>query len=180
MLGVFPCPILPGSGPPEPPLLSSPIRDLQLRLGQLHATSTSVTWAAAVGSIVGTGNTVTYNAPLAGGTYTVTATSVEDTSKSASASITVTPVSVSVAPSSAALFRGEPTVFMAAVTGTAGSMEVTWIATCGDAVPNGATLDYTAPEEVMDCDVTATSVLGRIHVRHGPGLCQERGRGNRG
>ena len=23
MLGVFPCPILPGSGPPEPPLLSS-------------------------------------------------------------------------------------------------------------------------------------------------------------
>ena len=38
-------------------------------------------------------------------------------------------------------------------------MEVTWIATCGDAVPNGATLDYTAPEEVMDCDVTATSVL---------------------
>ena len=37
MLGVFPCPILPGSGPPEPPLLFSPIRDLQLPTGQLPA-----------------------------------------------------------------------------------------------------------------------------------------------
>ena len=36
MLGVFPCPILPGSGPPEPPLLFSPIRDLQLPTGQLR------------------------------------------------------------------------------------------------------------------------------------------------
>ena len=35
MLGFFRCPILPGSGPPEPPLLFSPISDLQLPTGQL-------------------------------------------------------------------------------------------------------------------------------------------------
>ena len=45
MLGVFPCPILPGSGPPEPPLLSSPIRDLQLRLGQLLVGFIIAFWA---------------------------------------------------------------------------------------------------------------------------------------
>ena len=100
-----------------------------------------------------------YTAPLAGGNYTVTATSVEDGTKSASASVTVTPVNVSVTPNPAVLFRGEPAVFTATVTGTAESMDVTWAATCGDADPDGAMVNYTAPAEVMECDVTATSVL---------------------
>lgn len=50
----------------------------------------SVTWAVDGGSIDGTGNTITYVAPDAAGSYTLTATSVADATKSASAQITVT------------------------------------------------------------------------------------------
>ncbi len=60
--------------------------------------NTAVTWAVdgttngsdTVGKISGTGNSVTYLAPSAGGTHTVVATSVADTSKSGSASANIT------------------------------------------------------------------------------------------
>lgn len=55
-----------------------------------NASNTGVTWSAdGGGTVSGTGNTVTYTAPAAAGTYHVTATSEQDPSKSATAVVTV-------------------------------------------------------------------------------------------
>jgi len=62
-----------------------------------NTTDTAVNWSvdgapggsSSVGTITGTGNTVTYTAPPMTGTHTVTATSLADPSKSASAAVNV-------------------------------------------------------------------------------------------
>jgi hypothetical protein len=50
-------------------------------------TNTNVTWTASAGTISGASNTITYTAPSAAGSYTLTATSVADTTKSGTAAI---------------------------------------------------------------------------------------------
>ena len=52
-------------------------------------TNVAVSWKADMGTIAGTGTTVTYTAPNVAGDYTVTATSQADSSQSASAVVTV-------------------------------------------------------------------------------------------
>ena len=110
-----------------------------------NTANTAVTWTSSGGTLSGTGATVTWTAPAAGGTYTVTAASAADPSRTAVASVTVTPVAVSVTPTTAVLYRGEPTTITAAVTGTT-QTGVTWTASCGAVSGTGASVTYTAPE----------------------------------
>jgi CSLREA domain-containing protein len=108
----------------------------------------------------GSGNTVTWTAPVAGGPYTITAASTLDPSAVATAQVTVTSVNVQVTPTSTTLFRTEPATFTATVSGAAaGHTAVGWTMTCGTGVPAGNSLAYTAPATPGDCSVTATSVL---------------------
>lgn len=130
---------------------------LPLTASVSNAANEAVTWTASGGSIVGTGSAVQWAAPVAGGSYTVTATSVLDPARSAAASVTVTPVVVSVSAVSDALFRGETTSLTATVTGTSGR-SVTWSASCGTIIGVGATVQYTAPTTPGVCELRAVSV----------------------
>ncbi len=131
---------------------------VSLTVAVSNSTNTDVTWRASAGSIIGSGATVQFAAPVSGGTYEVTATSVLDTARRATAAITVTPVTVGVASSSAsALFRGASTGLTATVGGTSDT-RVTWNASCGAITGTGASVQYTAPETPGDCIVTARSV----------------------
>lgn len=122
------------------------------------ASDNTVTWSATGGTIAGSGATVTWTAPIGGGSFNVVATSSLDPGSSSSATVTVTPIGVSISPNITALFRGEPTVFTATVTGAAaGFGDVTWTSTCGTATPSGLTLAYVAPMS-GSCTITATSV----------------------
>ena len=163
-----------GDSTTPPPSVSVSISPSSVTVGALgtqsftatvaNATSSAVNWSASAGTIVSAGNTGMYTAPLAGGNYTVTATSVEDGTKSASASVTVTPVNVSVAPNPAVLFRGEPTVFTATVTGTA-QVLVTGAAgvTAADDADDGAcTWDHCSLREAINeanADVDADTIF---------------------
>jgi hypothetical protein len=120
-----------------------------------------VTWAASGGSFPSiSGNTATYTAPSAEGTYTVTATSAEDTSKKGTATVTVPYMSQSVIISSdnpKALFTGETFPFAATVSGMDNA--VTWEASIGSISAQGV---YTAPASVSGrhqmATITAKSV----------------------
>jgi len=133
------------------------------------STSTSVTWTvdniangnASVGTITGTGSTVTYVAPTNSGNHVLAATSVSDPTKSASAQVAVVPPatisSVVVAPGVLALNTGSQGQFSAAVTGTGSySTAVTWTSQRGTVSSTGL---YTAPASAGSDVVTATSVV---------------------
>jgi hypothetical protein len=125
-----------------------------------NASNQAVTWTATGGTISGSGSSISWQAPVQGGSYTVTATSVEDASASAAASLSVTSAAVSISPAAPALFRGEPASFTATVTGVvAGQTGVDWSVSCGDATPAAETLAYVAPTEPGECTITATSTF---------------------
>ncbi|HEX9010028.1 MAG TPA: hypothetical protein VF804_06650, partial [Holophagaceae bacterium] len=134
---------------------------------------TAVTWTvdnvsngnAAVGTITGTGNTVTYNAPAAVGAHTVMATSVADPTKKASASITIQAgVLVTLNPANATLNTGATLTLTATVSGTTNTA-VTWAVdsvangntSVGTLTGTGNTVTYTAPLAAGNHTVTATS-----------------------
>jgi len=142
------------------------------------SSNTAVTWKVdgvangntTVGTITGTGNSVTYTAPATAGSHTLTAISAADTSKSATASITVTvpppPVVVSVALSSTAanLTAGSVQPFTATVSGSSNT-DVTWKVdgvangdtTVGTITGSGNTVTYTAPAAAGSHTLTAIS-----------------------
>lgn len=125
-----------------------------------NAMNAAVTWTASGGDLTPNGTNATWQAPVSGGTYTITATSAADVTKSAAATISVSPVTVTVAPTSIALYRGEPAQFSAAVSGAvAGSAGVRWSASCGNVTATGDTLAYVAPATPGACTITATSTL---------------------
>jgi len=118
-----------------------------------------------VGTITGTGNTVTYTAPSAAGTHTVTATSSADTSKSASTTVTVqTAIAVTLSQASATVAIGASQAFTATVSGTTNTA-VAWTvdaiaggnATVGTVTGTGATVTYTAPATAGTHTLKATS-----------------------
>jgi len=121
------------------------------------AVNAAVSWSASGGSVVGTGDAVRWAAPVTGGSYTVTATSVLDPSRTGTATVTVTPVSVTVTAAASALFREEGTTLTAAVSGTS-DPRVTWTSSCGTVSGSGATVQFTAPTTPGTCTVRATSV----------------------
>jgi hypothetical protein len=126
-------------------------------------------WAgnSSVGTVPGSGNTVTYQAPTTPGTYTVTATSDYNSSKSASATVTVagTPtVGVTVNPAAASVSTGGTASFTAAVSGSSNTA-VTWSvdgvaggsSTVGTVSGTGASATYTAPASAGSHTLKATS-----------------------
>lgn len=122
-----------------------------------NAANTAVTWTASAGSIIGTGSAVQWAAPLAGGSYTITATSVLDPTRRVTLNATVTPVNVAVAATTSALLRTESTGLTATVTGTS-VVGVTWQASCGTVTGSGSSVQYIAPASGSSCVVRATSV----------------------
>lgn len=157
------------AGPPPPPITVSispstasvPAGGMQSFTASVaNAKFPDVTWSASGGTIGGSGATITWTAPLQGGSYTITATSVEDPIKSGSASVTVSGASVIVQPAAATRFRGQPQTFTATVSGAAqGGAGVTWSTTCGTGVEQQGALEITAPTDPGTCTVTATSTL---------------------
>jgi parallel beta-helix repeat protein len=130
--------------------------------------STAVTWSvdsivngdASVGTISGSGNTATYQAPSNAGSHMLAATSVSDPTKSDSAQVTVvsTPVisSLAISPATLTLSMSAQSQFTAAVTGTGTySSAVTWSAQRGSITSTGL---YTAPSTSCSDVVTAKSV----------------------
>ena len=118
--------------------------------------NTSVSWKASGGTVSSNGM---FTAPMAAGSYVVTATSMADSTKSASAAVTVTAstptptVSVSVSPASASLTTGGTQQFSATVTGSTNTA-VTWSASGGQISSSGL---FTAPSSAGTFIVTATS-----------------------
>ena len=116
-----------------------------------HATDTTVTWTATGGAIDPQGFYIAGNTP---GTFSVTATSVEQPTKSASATVTINapPITVTVSPATVTITPGQAQQFTAAVTGAANTA-VTWSATGGTISGSGL---YTAGN--TPGTFTATSV----------------------
>ena len=123
---------------------------------------------ATVGTISGTGASVSYIAPATAGAHTVTATSVADATKSASASVTVAPpppISIGLTPNSANMTFGGTQSFWVTVQ-NATNASVLWTvdgidagnATVGTLTGTGAPIIYTAPATPGTHTVTATSV----------------------
>ncbi len=118
------------------------------------AGNTAVTWTATGGTVSSSG---LYTAGGTAGSFSVKATSVQDSTKSASAAITITaaqPVGVSISPTSATLFPNGTQSFTATVT-NASNTGVTWTATGGTVSPAGV---YTAGATAGSFTVTATSL----------------------
>jgi hypothetical protein len=129
-------------------------------------TDMAVTWTvdniqngnSDVGTIAGSGNTVTYTAPTTEGNHVLAATSVQDTSKSAKTQVHIhkatNTATVTLSPSGATISTGATQVYYAAVSGTE-SQTITWFVdnvsngntTIGTLSPNvdGAHMLYTAP-----------------------------------
>ncbi len=139
------------------------------------SSNTAVTWAvdgvaggnATVGTITGSGDSVTYTAPAAAGSHTVTATSAATTSASASAVVTVqaaATVAVALSPATVSLNTGATTTLTATVTGSSNTA-VTWTvdgvaggnASVGTITGTGDSVTYTAPATAGSHTVTATS-----------------------
>ncbi|WLT30175.1 right-handed parallel beta-helix repeat-containing protein [Geothrix sp. PMB-07] len=115
---------------------------------------------ATVGTITGSGNSVTYTAPKNVGNFVLAATSVSDPTKSDSAQVIVTPTtpitSVVVSPSTWSLNAGSQKQFATTVSGT-GSYDsaVTWSAQRGTITATGL---YSAPATSGTDVVTVKSV----------------------
>gem|GEM_PF-375965 len=119
--------------------------------------SKNVTWSVVGGSANGiiTSEGV-YTAPATPGTYTITATSVEDSAKSGTATITVIFAGVFINDPQRGLLTGETATFRASVVGL-GNDAVTWTATGGGKIDSGTGI-YTAPDVAANVTITATSV----------------------
>jgi len=148
---------------------------LPLLATQSGATDSDVVWSvngiaggsAAVGTITGTGGAVTYTAPTAVGSYTITVACPENLSNNASATLTVLAagtVIVNLTPATASVNTGGTTAITASVTGNSNTA-VAWTvdgiangnATVGTITGTGATATYTAPAAAGSHTVTATS-----------------------
>jgi hypothetical protein len=138
------------------------------------SSSTAVAWTvdgvangnATVGTLTGSGNTVSYTAPAAAGSHTVTATSSANSAKSASTSVSVLAPAVVVTdnPASATLAPGGALAITASVSGSSNTA-VTWTvdgvangnSSVGTLAGTGNTVTYTAPAAAGSHTVTATS-----------------------
>jgi C1A family cysteine protease len=110
-----------------------------------------VTWSAPYGSITSDGS---YTAPATPGTYTITATSVEDITKTGTATVTVIAADIVITDPPKGLITGDTATFQASVTGLSDSA-VTWSASSGVITQSGV---YTAPATPGTYTITATSV----------------------
>lgn len=140
------------------------------------STNTAVTWTVdgiaggngAIGTVNGTGATVSYTAPASAGTHVLKAASQADATKSSASTLTIQAlppvVSVALNPSAASLSTGATQSFTAAVTGSS-NLAISWDvdgyasgnASVGTITGTGTTVSYTAPSLAGSHSVTATS-----------------------
>jgi plastocyanin len=121
------------------------------------ADNQGVRWENTGGMVMGEGTTVTYTAPIAPGTYTLTAVSQADPSRRATATINVVgEVSITLSPSAVRLEPGDTLEFTATVSGPQ-NQAVRWEATAGEVAGTGTTVTYTAPPEVGNYTLTVIS-----------------------
>jgi hypothetical protein len=121
------------------------------------AGSPGVRWENTGGTVMGEGTTVTYTAPMAPGTYTLTAVSQADPSRRATATINVVgDVSITLSPSVVRLEPGGTFDFTAMVSGVE-NQAVQWEASAGEVSGTGMTITYTAPSEVGSYTLTVIS-----------------------
>ena len=122
--------------------------------------NTSVTWSIQEGSAGGTVSSAgLYTAPQAAGTFHVVAMSQADPTKSGVSMITVPAVSVSVSPMSDTLGPNGLRTFVATLSGTVVSTNVTWSileGAAGGSITNNGT--YTAPATTGTFHVAAASM----------------------
>jgi len=122
----------------------------------------TLTWTPSCGVVEGSGETVTYTAPMAPGTCSLTVSTTVDPDEQHTVFVTVTGagegLEVSTVPSEANLDAGGRITVTADVRGAEES-DLTWSATCGDVDGQGRTALYAAPDTPGSCIVTAASVL---------------------
>ena len=142
--------------------------------------ATTVTWSvdgvaggnSTVGTITGTGNTVTYTAPATSGTHSIVATSTIDSSKHAACTVVVSAnavasvSSVSLNPTSLTVSAGNAaSISLSVATSGGASTAVVWKVdgitngntTVGTITANGNVATYTAPATTGTHSITATS-----------------------
>jgi hypothetical protein len=120
-----------------------------------NTSNTAVTWSASGGTLATSG---LFTAPIAAGTYTVTAVSVADRTKSASATVSVSApqaITVSISPTTVAIPEKWQQQFAASVSGSSNTA-VTWTVTQGTGTITQSGV-YTAPQAVETDVVRATS-----------------------
>lgn len=117
----------------------------------------TVQWTASAGTIVPSGNSATWTAPVASGSYKVTATSTADPSRSASATITVPQIGLTVSPSSSTVGFGGSQTLTASITGIVDN-SLTWTASGGTIDGSGATVTWQSPESAGDYTIVVRSV----------------------
>jgi hypothetical protein len=143
-------------------------------------TNTGVTWSvdsipggnSTVGTITGTGSTISYTSPAQPGHHTITATSVVNTNSSANASVTVAAPSLTVSPTSATVAPDGTQQFTASeavtwsVDGIAGGGSSTGTITAGGLYRAPATIGAhrITATSTADSTVTATSYLTVINA----------------
>ncbi|GLH74894.1 hypothetical protein GETHLI_33960 [Geothrix limicola] len=139
----------------------------------LGGNNTSVTWSATGGSV----SNGAYTAPIAAGTYYVTATSVQDSSKSTRATVTVSPIVVATpTPTNGSVNAGNTLQFSAVVTGAVNT-GVTWSTNAGCTINgsglfsanSGGTFTVTAtsvadPSKSASTQVTVNSVVTGVNL----------------
>jgi hypothetical protein len=135
-------------------------------------------WEASGGSVAGTGDTVTYQAPATAGNYELTVRSAQNPEISASATITVHPV-VSLTASATSVEVTESVSVSATLEGT-DDTRMNWDVTGGSLSGSGSTVTWTAPGCSGSHRLTASSTadpqarasLDLEVVSSGPDLCR--------
>jgi hypothetical protein len=149
-------------------------------------------WSVSGGAITGTGNIVTWTAPLTEGNYTITATVSDgrggEDSESGTVSVVNTPPSIaSLTPSATSLEPGEScTITCNASDADGDTLSYTWSASDGAITGAGSSVTWTVPlteggyiisvtvsdgrggEDSESCVVTAETVSGSINVNSSP------------
>lgn len=150
--------------PSTPTLITGQTQQFTATVTGTGSYNQAVTWSASGGTI--NASTGLYMAPGTAGSFTVTATSVQDSAKSGSTTVTANPaqITISIAPNDPNLViqPGQSRQFLATVTGGT-NQNVTW--SLGTATPGtlSSTGLYTAPAGPVNAlgamSVTVTSVV---------------------
>jgi len=128
----------------------------------LGGPSQGVTWSASGDSVATNG---VYTAPVAGGTYTVTARSTQDTSKSGPATVYVSTITVGVpAPANTSVYAGNSIQYSANVSGAVAT-GLSWTVSGGGSISASGLFTSTTPGAYT---VTATSQADGVTANSTP------------
>lgn len=124
----------------SPNSVTIPLGGSQTFFGAASPANQGITWSATGGSL--SGSTFTGTSP---GSYTVTATSIEDPAKSANATVTVTPASVGTpSPANSSVNAGSTVQYSASVSGAVNT-GVIWSVSGGGSISGSGLFTATSP-----------------------------------